>query len=196
MTIKFLPLRINIIKKDEIALAALLLVIIFVLNMLYIRKYYGVNWPIISGYDQFLQSTITSWEQSKYLNPNSMTLYSHPGFGLLMAPLYAINYLLSYLTGCNCSNFLLSFTLIIMFIIETILLKRILNEYIGLNIYQSLILSFFSVEWLMCFLCLSLPTILHSHNSFSYYTFIYGPKTNEIIGRDLILRHYASDVLP
>lgn len=143
MTIKFLPLRINIIKKDEIALAALLLVIIFVINMLYIRKYYGVNWPIISGYDQFLQSTITSWEQSKYLNPNSMTLYSHPGFGLLMAPLYAINNLLSYLTGCNCANFLLSFTLIIMFIIETILLKRILNEYIGLNIYQSLILSFF-----------------------------------------------------
>ena len=141
MTIKDFQLRISKFRKDEIALSALLSLLALVLNVLYIRKCNEVHWLSISGYDHFLQSTLTSWLHSRYLNPDAMSLYSHPGFGILMTPLTALNYLISSITGNNCANLVLAILLIIMFITEAIFLKKILNEYIGLNLSLALILS-------------------------------------------------------
>ena len=141
MTIKDFKLRISKFRKDEIALSALLSLLALVLNVLYIRKCNEVHWLSISGYDHFLQSTLTSWLHSRYLNPDAMSLYSHPGFGILMTPLTALNYLISSITGNNCANLVLAILLIIMFITEAIFLKKILNEYIGLNLSLALILS-------------------------------------------------------
>ena len=76
---------------------------------------------------------------SPYLNSNS--IYSHPGFGILMAPLSVLNYILSFIIGSNCADFVLVITLMTMFISETILIKRIINEYIGLKLSLSVTLS-------------------------------------------------------
>ena len=141
MTIKDFQLRISKFRKDEIALSALLLVLTLVLNVLYIRKFFGVDWPLISGYDQFLLSTLDNWFQSRYLNSNFVVIYSHPGFGLFMAPLSALNYILLSITGSSYAIYILSIILMILFITETILLKRILNEYIGIKLSLSFILS-------------------------------------------------------
>lgn len=141
MTTKWFLQKISKLRKDEIALSALLLVLTFVLNVLYIRKFYGVYCPLISGYDPYLLSTLTNWIHSPYLNSNS--IYSHPGFGLLMAPLSVLNYILSSIAGSNCADFVLAIILMTMFILETILIKRIINEYIGLKLALSLILSIF-----------------------------------------------------
>ena len=139
MIIKHNLFRFSIVRKDEIAVAALLLVLSFVLNVLYIRKFYGVYCPIISGYDPYLLSTLTNWLHSPYLNSNS--IYSHPGFGILLAPFSAINYMLSSIVGSNCADYILSVILTMMFVTEAILLKRILNEYVGLNLSLSRLLS-------------------------------------------------------
>lgn len=139
MTIKDFHLRISKFRKDEIALSALLLVLTLVLNVLYIRKFYGVYCPLISGYDPYLLSTLTNWLHSPYLNSNS--IYSHPGLGILMVPLSVFNYILSSMVGTNCANFVLAIILMIMYITENVLLKRIFNEYIGLNLSLSIILS-------------------------------------------------------
>lgn len=141
MTTKWFLQKISKLRKDEIALSALLLVLTFVLNVLYIRKFYGVYCPLISGYDPYLLSTLTNWIHSPYLNSNS--IYSHPGLGLLMAPLSVLNYILSSIAGSNCADFVLAIILMTMFILETILIKRIINEYIGLKLALSLILSIF-----------------------------------------------------
>ena len=139
MAIKNNILQLFTPRKGEIAFSAFLLALTLVLNLLYIRKFYGVFWPLISGYDQFLLSTLTNWLHSPYLNSNP--IYSHPGFGILVAPLSAVNYILSSISGNNCANFILAIILMAMFITETILLKRILNEHIGLKLSVSLILS-------------------------------------------------------
>ena len=144
MTTKWFLQKISKLRKDEIALSALLLVLTFVLNVLYIRKFYGVYCPLISGYDPYLLSTLTNWIHSPYLNSNS--IYSHPGFGIIMAPLSVLNYILSFIAGSNCADFVLAIILMTMFILETILIKRIINEYIGLKLALSLILSIF-FQW-------------------------------------------------
>lgn len=141
MAIKNNILQLFTPRKGEIAFSAFLLALTLVLNLLYIGKYYGVSWPSISGYDQFLLSTLTDWLHSRYLNPDFTAVYSHPGFGIAMAPLYAVNYILSSIIGSNCANFVLAIVLMTMFIAETILLKRILNEHIGLKLPVSFILS-------------------------------------------------------
>lgn len=141
MAIKNNILQLFTPRKGEIAFSIFLLALTFVLNLLYIGKYYGVSWPSISGYDQFLLSTLTDWLHSRYLNPDFTAVYSHPGFGIAMAPLYAVNYILSSIIGSNCANFVLAIVLMTMFIAETILLKRILNEHIGLKLPVSFILS-------------------------------------------------------
>lgn len=141
MAIKNNILQLFTPRKGEIAFSAFLLALTFVLNLLYIGKYYGVSWPSISGYDQFLLSTLTDWLHSRYLNPDFTAVYSHPGFGIAMVPLYAVNYILSSIIGSNCANFVLAIVLMTMFIAETILLKRILNEHIGLKLPVSFILS-------------------------------------------------------
>ena len=143
MTTKGFIQRILKLRRDEVALSALLLVLTFVLNVLYIRKCNEVHWVTISGYDHFLQSTLTNWFHSRYLNSDTMSLYSHPGLGILMAPFSALNYIISSISGCNCANFVLAFIQMSMLITETILLKRIINEYIGLKLSLSLILSIF-----------------------------------------------------
>ena len=127
------------IKKNEIILSVFLLVVSLALNILYLRKFYGVYCPIISGYDPYLLSTITNWFHSPYINSNS--LYSHPGFGILLVPLSLINSIMSLITGSNCANFLLTIILIAMYIIEIILIKRLLNECIGLTLFESMLLS-------------------------------------------------------
>lgn len=141
MAIKNNILQLFTPRKGEIAFSIFLLALTFVLNLLYIGKYYGVSWPSISGYDQFLLSTLTDWLHSRYLNPDFTAVYSHPGFGIAMVPLYAVNYILSSIIGSNCANFVLAIVLMTMFIAETILLKRILNEHIGLKLPVSFILS-------------------------------------------------------
>lgn len=143
MTTKGFLQRISKLRKDEIALSAWLLVLTIVLNVLYIRKCNEVHWVAISGYDHFLQSTLTNWFHSRYLNSDTMSLYSHPGLGILMAPFSALNYIISSISGSNCANFVLAFIQMSMLITETILLKRIINEYIGLKLSLSLILSIF-----------------------------------------------------
>ena len=141
MTIKDFPQRISKLRKDEIALSALLLVLTFVLNVLYIRKCNEVHWVAVSGYDSFLQSTLTNLFDSRYLNTDTMSFYSHPGLGLLMAPFSFLNYILSTIIGSNCANFIIAIILMIMYVTETILLKRIINEYIGIKLSISLVLS-------------------------------------------------------
>ena len=143
MTTKGFLQRISKLRKDEVALSAWLLVLTIVLNVLYIRKCNEVHWVTISGYDHFLQSTLTNWFHSRYLNSDTMSLYSHPGLGILMAPFSALNYIISSISGSNCANFVLAFIQMSMLITETILLKRIINEYIGLKLSLSLILSIF-----------------------------------------------------
>ena len=143
MTTKGFLQRISKLRKDEVALSAWLLVLTIVLNVLYIRKCNEVHWVAISGYDHFLQSTLTNWFHSRYLNSDTMSLYSHPGLGILMAPFSALNYIISSISGSNCANFVLAFIQMSMLITETILLKRIINEYIGLKLSLSLILSIF-----------------------------------------------------
>lgn len=166
MTIKDFQLRISKLRKDEIALSALLLVLTLVLNVLYIRKYYGVYCPLISGYDPYLLSTLTNWLHSPFLNSNS--IYSHPGFGILMVPLSVVNYILSSIAGSNCANFFIAIILMIMFITETVLLKRIFNEYIGLKLFLSIMLSV-----LFCGIAYTLlMSFTPDHFAFSQFFFI------------------------
>ena len=56
----------NIVKKNELPLIVILFCVSLFTNTLYIKQFYGVFWPIVSGYDQFVLSTMTTWIDSNY----------------------------------------------------------------------------------------------------------------------------------
>ena len=134
----------NIVKKNELPLIVILFCVSLFTNTLYIKQFYGVFWPIVSGYDQFVLSTMTTWIDSDYLiNPRN--IITHPGFGIFLLPIYLINSCISFVVGGNSANFILAMILTIMYVLEGLFLKRILNDYLGLNyIYSTILALFFS----------------------------------------------------
>lgn len=129
----------KMIRKNEFPLLILLFVVSIILNVLYLYNFYGVYYPIISGYDPYLLSTVTEWTHSPYIHSNS--IFSHPGFSIIALPIAIINALVSFFVGSNCANFILSIILMFMYVTEVILLKRILEDYVGLNSFESVLLS-------------------------------------------------------
>lgn len=127
------------INKKEIPLLILLFSVSIFLNVLYLHKFYGVFFPIISGYDPYLLSTLTDWSHTQYLHSSS--LFSHPGFAIITLPFAVLNTLVSFFIGTNCANFILSITLTLMYVASVIFLKKILEELVYLKPHEALILS-------------------------------------------------------
>lgn len=152
------------IRKDDLPLLVILCGIVIYLNYIYLSKFYGVFWPIISGYDQYILSSLTVWGASDYLiNPRNV--FSHPGLAIFLLPLFFVNNVISYLVGSNCANFILGFILSVMYVIEGILIKRILTDYINLDSIVSSLLSLMFCSMGMCLLMSFTP----DHFAFSQF---------------------------
>lgn len=146
------------IKREEWLPAGAALLVMMVLNLLMMGKYYDLFtrsgnvafWQIfyghftVSGFDSFLYLTISHWKVY-------YTLYRHPLLPAFLYPFCALNHWLMELTGINCAVHIVAVLLVVADVYSFVFIYRIMREIVGVRRSDAVLLSamFFSFAYVM-----------------------------------------------
>ena len=137
------------IKREERALAIVLLLVFLTLDALVVCKYYDVFTPLnahywhlfiskfhISGFDPISYSVVSDWTAG-------YNVYRHPLLAFYMYVPYLINQALIWATGINCAIFIVTAIQLFSALYAAIFLYRICREIVGVSRTDSTLLTFF-----------------------------------------------------
>lgn len=137
------------VKREERWLAALMLLVLCVLDGLVICKYYDVFTPFnahywhlfiskfhISGFDPITYSVVSSWTAG-------YNVYRHPLLAFFMFVPYLVNQGLMYVTGINCAIFVVAAMQVAAGFYSSLFLYRIMREVVGASAAVSRLLTIF-----------------------------------------------------
>lgn len=137
------------IKREERALAIVLLLVFLALDALVVCKYYDVFTPLnahywhlfiskfhISGFDPITYSVVSDWTAG-------YNVYRHPLLAFYMYVPYLINQALIWATGINCAIFIVTAIQLFSAFYAAIFLYRIFREIVGVSRTDSTLLTFF-----------------------------------------------------
>lgn len=137
------------IKREERALAIVLLLVFMALDALVVCKYYDVFTPLnahywhlfiskfhISGFDPITYSVVSDWTAG-------YNVYRHPLLAFYMYVPYLINQALIWATGINCAIFIVTTIQLFSAFYSAIFLYRIFREIVGVSRTDSTLLTFF-----------------------------------------------------
>ena len=137
------------IKREERALAIVLLLMFLALDALVVCKYYDVFTPLnahywhlfiskfhISGFDPITYSVVSDWTAG-------YNVYRHPLLAFYMYVPYLINQALIWATGINCAIFIVTAIQLFSAFYAAIFLYRICREIVGVSRTDSTLLTFF-----------------------------------------------------
>lgn len=137
------------IKREERALAIVLLLVFLTLDALVVCKYYDVFTPLnahywhlfiskfhISGFDPISYSVVSDWTAG-------YNVYRHPLLAFYMYVPYLINQALIWATGINCAIFIVTAIQLFSAFYAAIFLYRICREIVGVSRTDSTLLTFF-----------------------------------------------------
>lgn len=137
------------IKREERALAIVLLLVFLTLDALVVCKYYDVFTPLnahywhlfiskfhISGFDPITYSVVSDWTAG-------YNVYRHPLLAFYMYVPYLINQALIWATGINCAIFIVTAIQLFSAFYAAIFLYRICREIVGVSRTDSTLLTFF-----------------------------------------------------
>lgn len=137
------------IKREERALAIVLLLVFLALDALVVCKYYDVFTPLnahywhlfiskfhISGFDPITYSVVSDWTAG-------YNVYRHPLLAFYMYVPYLINQALIWATGINCAIFIVTAIQLFSAFYAAIFLYRICREIVGVSRTDSTLLTFF-----------------------------------------------------
>lgn len=137
------------IKREERALAIVLLLVFLALDALVVCKYYDVFTPLnahywhlfiskfhISGFDPITYSVVSDWTAG-------YNVYRHPLLAFFMYVPYLINQALIWATGINCAIFIVAAIQMFSAFYSAIFLYRICREIVGVSRTDSTLLTFF-----------------------------------------------------
>ena len=137
------------IKREERALAIVLLLVFLALDALVVCKYYDVFTPLnahywhlfiskfhISGFDPIPYSVVSDWTAG-------YNVYRHPLLAFYMYVPYLINQALIWATGINCAIFIVTAIQLFSAFYAAIFLYRICREIVGVSRTDSTLLTFF-----------------------------------------------------
>ena len=136
------------IKREERALAIVLLLVFLALDALVVCKYYDVFTPLnahywhlfiskfhISGFDPITYSVVSDWTAG-------YNVYRHPLLAFYMYVPYLINQALIWATGINCAIFIVAAIQLFSAFYSAIFLYRICREIVGVSRTDSTLLTF------------------------------------------------------
>ena len=137
------------VKREERALAAVMLAVFLSLDALVICKYYDVFTPFnahywhlfisqfhISGFDPITYSVVSDWTAG-------YNVYRHPLLAFYMYVPYLINQALMWATGINCAIFVVAFIQTFCAFYSALFLYRICREVVGVSRTDSTLLTVF-----------------------------------------------------
>lgn len=137
------------IKREERALAIVLLLVFLALDALVVCKYYDVFTPLnahywhlfiskfhISGFDPITYSVVSDWTAG-------YNVYRHPLLAFYMYVPYLVNQALIWATGINCAIFIVTAIQLFSAFYAAIFLYRIFREIVGVSRTDSTLLTFF-----------------------------------------------------
>lgn len=137
------------IKREERALAIVLLLVFLALDAFVVCKYYDVFTPLnahywhlfiskfhISGFDPITYSVVSDWTAG-------YNVYRHPLLAFYMYVPYLINQALIWATGINCAIFIVTAIQLFSAFYAAIFLYRICREIVGVSRTDSTLLTFF-----------------------------------------------------
>ena len=137
------------IKREERALAIVLLLVFLALDALVVCKYYDVFTPLnahywhlfiskfhISGFDPITYSVVSDWTAG-------YNVYRHPLLAFYMYVPYLVNQALIWATGINCAIFIVTAIQLFSAFYAAIFLYRIFREVVGVSRTDSTLLTFF-----------------------------------------------------
>lgn len=164
-------IRIFKIRRDELWLSLLMLLLLVGLNALTICRYAsdfmplgGNNWASlvgkfhVSGFDSITYYMLTDWDV-RY------NVYRHPLLSFFMWPAYAVNQLCMSVFGVNCVQFIVALMLIFAAFYAFIFMLRICRDVIGLSLFDSAISSLM----LYSFAFVMLSAMVPDHFIFSMF---------------------------
>ena len=150
-------------KPEERRAAAPIVLLLAVLHMLVICRYYSVFSPLqgdgrevfiryfqLSGFDPISYSVISHW--SADYNP-----YRHPLLAFLMLVPYAVNQALTALTGVNCALFVMAALQLFAGTYSFVFIHRIFREVLALCRFDALLLSYFFFSFAYVLLTVIVP---------------------------------------
>lgn len=136
------------IKREERALAIVLLLVFLALDALVVCKYYDVFTPLnahywhlfiskfhISGFDPITYSVVSDWTAG-------YNVYRHPLLAFYMYVPYLINQALIWATGINCAIFIVTAIQLFAAFYAAIFFYRICREIVGVSRTDSTLLTF------------------------------------------------------
>lgn len=136
------------LRREERLPAIVAMAYALTLNSLVIARFYEVftnivdnvwkpflNSFIISGFDPLTYLIVTTWD-ARY------NVYRHPLLAFMDWPLYALNWLLTSLTGLNCAQFIVAVPLVFCTFYSFIFLMRTLRDVVGAPRFESALLAF------------------------------------------------------
>ncbi len=137
------------IKREERALAIVLLLVFLALDALVVCKYYDVFTPLnahywhlfiskfhISGFDPITYSVVSDWTAG-------YNVYRHPLLAFYMYVPYLVNQALIWATGINCAIFIVTAIQLFSAFYAAIFFYRICREIVGVSRTDSTLLTFF-----------------------------------------------------
>src|SRR5574344_1911937 len=149
-------------KEERWPTVAFLLLILF-FQYLMISKFFFLfadygdsNWTVfmrnfhMSGFDPITYSVLTDWNLG-------YDILRHPLLAFLLYPVYGLNQLLWWVTGCNCCQLLAALFLVFFSVYSFVLLYRILTQVIGLGTKEAGLLTFFFFSFAYVLVSLIVP---------------------------------------
>lgn len=157
------------VKKEELRNVAVTTVFLFLLNLLYVFRYVLLLFEYgdeaydkflakchISGFDTITYGILTEWSNA-YSAPDHIS--RHPGLSFFLWPLAQLNSLLIWITGVNCSVFIMSCISFVCAFYSVVFIYRINVEIVGVTQKEARLLSLatFSLAYIM------LATVVPDH---------------------------------
>ena len=137
------------VKREERALAAVMLVAFLALDALVICKYYNVFTPLnahywhlfigtfhVSGFDPITYSVVSDWTAG-------YNVYRHPLLAFYVYVPYLVNQALMWLTGINCAVFVVAAIQTFSAFYASLFIYRIFREIVGVSRTDSTLLTIF-----------------------------------------------------
>ena len=137
------------VKREERALAAVMLVVLLALDALVVCKYFDVFIPLnahywhlfigtfhVSGFDPITYSVVSNWTAG-------YNVYRHPLLAFYMYVPYLVNQALMWMTGVNCAVFVVSAIQTFSAFYSSLFIYRIFREVVGVSRTDSTLLTVF-----------------------------------------------------
>ena len=137
------------VKREERALAAVMLAVLVALNALVVCKYFSVFVPLnahywhlfigtfhVSGFDPITYSVVSDWTAG-------YNVYRHPLLAFYMYVPYLVNQALMWITGVNCAVFVVAAIQIFSAFYSSLFIYRIFREVVGVSRTDATLLTVF-----------------------------------------------------